>query len=160
MNSPLLVSCNSIGYLSAMMQHATPASILLGLLLVAGGCSKTKVVETQLPVTQERLLKLGLAYSQFCTQHKKPPTQLADLKASLGNTESSLTGDDGKPFTICWGVDFSKPIGTGQQPVVVAYESTGRDGKRYVLTTARNVQHLTDAEFRASNFPPGHKPQP
>jgi hypothetical protein len=143
-----------------MKQRAAPALILLGLLLAGTGCSKTKVVEIPLPVSQERLLKIGLVYSQFCTQYKKPPTQLADLKASLGNTESTLMGDDGKPFTICWGVDFAKPVGTGQQPVVVAYESTGRDGKRYVLTTARNVQHLTDTEFRASNFPSGHKPQP
>ena len=141
-----------------MKQRATPALILFGLLLVAAGCSKTKVVETQLPVSQERLLKIGLVYSQYCTRHKKPPTQLADLKALLGNTESTLSGDDGKPFTICWGVDFAKPVGTGQQPVVVAYETAGRDGKRYVLTTARNVQHLTDTEFRASNFPQGHKP--
>jgi hypothetical protein len=141
-----------------MSWTAACAAIILS--LSSTGCTPVKVVDTPLPVAKERLLKLGQAYGQYCTQHSKPPTQLTDLKSFQMTGDAVQSPDDGKPFVICWGVDFTKPIGQGQQPTVVAYETTGKDGKRYVLTTARNVQHLTDAEFRASTFPPGHKPQP
>jgi hypothetical protein len=116
-------------------------------MMVAVVSSSPKVVDTPLAVGRERLLKLGQAYSPYCTQHKKPPSQQADLKAALTTADALQSPDDGKPFVVCWGVDLNKPIAPKEQPTVVAYEATGANGKRYVLTTARNVVHLSDAEF-------------
>jgi len=140
-----------------MPKRAELRFLLFGLsLFVVCGCSSPKVVETQLPIAQERLLKLGQAYGQYCTQHKKPPAKPADLKAILGDADAFISPDDGQPFHICWGIDFGKPA---NPPLVVAYEKNGRDGRRYVLTTARNVLHMVEPEFRTANFPPGHHPQ-
>jgi hypothetical protein len=110
------------------------------------------------------LLKIGQSYREFNRKNGRPPKSAAELepliKARDGGADAFQSAHDGRPFEIFWNLDVLKPRAPGQNRPVLAYEVEGKDGVRWVLTTLGSVEHVTAAEFRESNFPPGHQPPP
>jgi hypothetical protein len=61
---------------------------------------------------------------------------------------------DGGDFVVVWGLNLdSAPPDT-----VVAYERTGADGKRMVVTSTAEVREVTPEEFANLKFPADHQP--
>jgi hypothetical protein len=125
------------------------------------GCS-SKNLGQPLSETEEHLYALGKAYIQASSQLNRGPKNFSEIKSFLA---ADAPGDllrspnDGEEFVILWGVDFNKLPPVGGDPYYVgAYEKTGKNGKRFVLRFPIGVVTITDEEFKAAKFPPGHKP--
>jgi hypothetical protein len=151
-----------------MVSEDSPDTVRFGLMLAAVatfvGCSKEVRVEAKLDATHERLMRIGSAYVQFNTKNKRPPKSAEDIKPLLrayGNFEELLRSPrDGEPYVICWGVDLLVPPKWAKTTPVLACEQRGAQGKRYVLTTLRSVEQLSDEQFNQASFPPGHQRPP
>jgi len=133
--------------------------------LVVHGCSGSSTpicVDTPLDPTHEKLMKIGMAYVRFSSSRRRPPQSWADLQPILAETESAgepwRSARDAQPLVVCWGVDLSKPPAWAKTTPVLAYEKKGAEGSRYVLTAVRSVELMSDKDFRAASFPPGHDP--
>jgi hypothetical protein len=121
------------------------------------GCGPGKPVEVSSPASYQNLKSISLAYFDATAKLGRPPGNLNDLMPFLkkqGDPAVLLRSpDDGKDYTILWGVD----VRAAKPPYpVLAYEQEGKDGKRFVLE-GRNVARVTNDEFKKAPFPPGHK---
>jgi hypothetical protein len=58
-----------------------------------------------------------------------------------------------------WNIDLREPQTWAQSTPVLAYEKTGVNGKRFVRTIMGSVEELSEQEFAAASFPPGHTPE-
>jgi hypothetical protein len=141
------------------------AALLLLACFAAHGCSDSSTpisVDMPLDPTHERLMKIGGAYTLFTTRHKQPPKSWDDLRPILAESENAdrpwSSDRDGQPLVVCWGVDVLKPSARAKATPVLAYEKQGAGGNRYVLTTVRSVELMSEKEFREASFPPGHIP--
>jgi hypothetical protein len=138
--------------------------VLFGVLIAAAsGCGPGEVhAQRETDPAKERLLAVMRAYGLFSTFEHGPPDSANDLRPILakdGQTDDVFVSPrDGQPFVVCWGFDLSAPKPPGSPPLVLAYEKTGKDGQRYVLTTFRQVELVSDEDFRKREFPPGFKP--
>ena len=134
----------------------------LALIVGCGGSSTPMQVDVPLDSAHEKLMKIGAAYVRYSTSNRKPPQAWKDLQPILAETENAdqpwRSPRDGEPFVICWDVDLSKPPAWAKSTPVLAYEAKGADGHRWVLTTVRSVELMSDEEFRAASFPPGRQP--
>jgi hypothetical protein len=126
------------------------------------GCSSKHTNQQPLSETEERLYTIGKAYIQASAQLNRGPKTISEIKSFL---PADAPGDllrspnDGEEFVILWGVDFNKLPPVDADPFYIgAYEKTGKSGKRYVLRFPIGVVSMTDEEFKAAKFPPGHKP--
>jgi hypothetical protein len=127
---------------------AVPLWVLLPLAALAAGCSGGSA---RPPFTSEENLRLiGVAYQQASAKVGHPPHDVEELKPTLkryGDPETLLVSPgDGKPFTIRWGTPALRPGPGGTRPVL-AYESDGVEGKKYVLDNMLAVKQMTDAEL-------------
>ncbi|HKM56664.1 MAG TPA: hypothetical protein VJY33_24890 [Isosphaeraceae bacterium] len=128
-----------------------------------GGCSSgPNIVTAKLAPSHDNLMKIGAAYVRFNTENARPPTRAEDLHLILqelgGSLDTILTSpNDGQPYVICWGVDLLQPPTWAKSTPVLAYESEGKNGTRYVLTTLRSVVKMTKPDFEQASFPPGHQ---
>lgn len=122
----------------------------------AAGCSPTPKVEQANP---ENLEKIQAAYLKAFKETGKPPQKAEDLQPYLApgdNLEEILRSkNDGQPFVIIWGTVPGDPH--RGRPLVLGYEKEGRDGTRFVFTSA-GVMQMKDADFANANFPEGHNP--
>lgn len=100
-------------------------------------------------------------YGRYLGQHQgKPPASEAEFKkyveaqspqdlANLGVTDPAklwISSRDNQPYVIVYG-DVSGPPGPAGKPVV-AYESKGVGGKRYVASSLGAVDEVDEARFR------------
>ena len=105
--------------------------------------------------------------AQDAVQFRRPTQKRDDLLVVLqGEAGQPSPADilkspnDGEEYVIVWGVNFRElGIKRGNVDVVIAYEKRGREGKRYVLKPPTQVIEMTDTEFKAASFPPGHTPE-
>jgi hypothetical protein len=140
--------------------------LVLGLLCswaVLAGCSSSSptTVLARLDPTQEKLIKIKLAYSHFLSEKGTPPRSAEDLRpllASGGDNPDDIlrSSRDAQPFVICWGVDINAKLPWAKTVPVLAYEKEGVGGSRYVLTAVRSIGLMSEQEFREASFPPGH----
>jgi len=159
----------------AIAPHVSPATlpvnrmqnsamVLASLAISLGGCflQSQNTAERPIDATQERLLQISQAYRQFNTQTNRPPKSAVELQPifkRLGAGQDVLISPrDNESFEIFWGVNLSVPPSWAKSRPILAHEKHGKDGSRYVLTTLRRVELLTDEQFAASSFPPGHEP--
>lgn len=119
--------------------------------LVLMGCSNDKK-PVELTKDEEAIKNVGLAYRDASNALKRGPANLNELKPYLkkyGDPEQLLISpNDGQPYEIIWGI---VPLRQSQSAFLkrfLAYEKTGKDGKRYALDFMMNVHHLDDEEFR------------
>jgi hypothetical protein len=135
------------------MIQIVKAAGAVGLALVfLSGCSSNK--QPHEPSKEEDAISLvGRAYRDASLALKRGPKSLNELKPYLkkhGDPDHSLVSpNDGQPYQIIWGVIPSRPSRSSAENRVLAYEQTGKDGKRYVLDCMLKVHHLTDSEFSA-----------
>lgn len=99
-------------------------------------------------------------YGRYVGQHQgKPPGNEAEFRkyveaqgatdlANLGVTDPAklwISSRDGQPYVILYG-PVAGPPGPAGMPVV-AYESKGSGGKRYVASSLGAVDEVSDARF-------------
>lgn len=120
------------------------------------------MVAQQMDPAQDRLLKLAAAYRQVNLDRGAPPRRGAEIEPLLkerGEGQEIFTSPrDGEPFVIAWGTEMMQFPIVADTPTILAYETSGKDGKRFVLMTAGNVELLDDAEFMEGRFPKGYEP--
>jgi hypothetical protein len=152
--------------LTVFAAHARTAAAVLGA-FVAGliaGCGSTTTYDSPTPPseTQKRLNSLGDVYLRSTMRHNRPPKSLLDLAQTLKDTQMKAddvlkSADDGQPFEIVWGVDLRSLQATGSDIPIVAFEKTGKDGKRHVLRGRSEILLMTESELRSGKFPDGYK---
>jgi hypothetical protein len=134
---------------------------------MCGGCRKADPPSAQDDKSIERLQQIWAAYSQAAGKLGRPPANAMELHEFLKNAPGNpapedvlRSPDDNENYVIIYGVDFGQLARTtGNVDVVIAYEAKGKNGKRHVLKPQSIVRVVTDAEFQALKFPPGHQPQ-
>ena len=132
-------------------------------LAVLAGCSGGPPPNDVDP-TQERLVKIGLAYREYCDRQMKAPAGAEDLnpllKAQGADDTVWNSARDQQPFVVVWGLDLRQPpVWAGDKLPVLAYERLGKSGKRFVRTIHGATLEMSAAEFTAAAFPPGHTPE-
>lgn len=150
--------------------HLSQLALALGLLLasVAGCGGSPAVVNVQEDKSAQNLQQIGAAYSMAAIKLGRPPRDANDLKEILKNgpgnpdPETILRSpDDNEPYVIVWNVNFMEVAkARGNVDVILAYEAKGKNGKRHVLKPPAQIIVMTDEQFRAAAFPPGHTPAP
>jgi len=121
-------------------------------LLFLSGCSSSKPI-TELSKEEQAISLVGRAYRDASMALRRGPKSIQELKPYLkkyGDPDQSLVSpNDGQPYQIVWGLTPARPARSAVDNPILAYEQTGKDGKRYVLDYMLKVHHLTDKEFTA-----------
>lgn len=142
----------------------TLCALMAGLSAVGCGGGAPPAVEASR--SEVNLQRIGAAYAAVAARGR-PPRKAADLVRDLqsGPDQSNPSDifrspNDNQEYVIVWGVDFRALAMQrgGNLDVVLAYERAGKDGKRWVLKPPALVSLMTEDEFRAAPFPPGHTP--
>lgn len=131
-------------------------ALCFAFLVGCGGGDKPSAPQITDP-THLALEKIGDAYIRA----NGPPKSKADLLPILkhfGKPDEVLKSpNDGQEFIIVYGVELRMLKATGNDVPVVAFEKSGKGGKRYVLRGRNSVSQLSDSELRAATFPAGYK---
>ncbi len=99
--------------------------------------------------------KIGSAYIRGTPKTK---AELLSIFKSCNHPKELLVSpSDGQEFIIVYGVELKGLKVTGAQLPIVAFEKSGKDGKRYALRGMNTVVQLTEAELKSSVFPDGYK---
>jgi hypothetical protein len=146
--------------------------LLLGTALAGCSPSATRQPAPLTPV-EENLKHIGEAYRDASVKLQRAPANIEEIKPYLtkyGDPDTFLRSpNDGQPYQIVWGIIVlhyspgakgqpAGPLGPGGMPyMVLAYEQTGAQGKRYVLDAMLKVKTMSDEEFAKVDFPPGHQ---
>jgi hypothetical protein len=130
----------------AMTSRLACRAIMLLATASMAGCARDQADRS---AVERNLGLIGVAYSRLSAN--KPPRSAEDLKPTLkqfGNPDELLVSpNDGQPYTIRWEVRCFRPGPDGANPVL-AHESIGAEGKKYVLDNMLHVQHMTEAELQ------------
>jgi len=104
----------------------------------------------------DNLSKIQRAYDLAVKSLGRPPARVEELRPFLkdaGDPDQILRSPrDGQPYVVLCGVDFRKLRIDSIPPPIMAYEDTGKDGKRYVLTVM-GVMPMSNAEFAKAKLP-------
>jgi hypothetical protein len=143
-----------------MQMRASGWGVVLALAL---GCSQSpNVVINEMDPAQDQLLKIATAYHQVNLDRGTPPRSPAEIKSALASRgdgpEVLISPRDGKPFVIAWGTEIAQIEVDVENPTIMAYEKLGKDGRRFALMTAGNVQLLSDEQIAAARFAKGIGP--
>ena len=128
---------------------------LIFMLLGCGGQEKPSTITTDPTVIA--LDKLGSAYIRGTPPPKTKAELLSILKSCNHPKGLLISPSDGQEFIIVYSVELKGLKVTGAQLPIVAFEKTGKDGKRYALRGMNTVVQLTEAELKSSVFPDGYK---
>jgi hypothetical protein len=124
--------------------------------LFLAGCSSHKG-PAQLNKDEEALVQVGLAYRDASNALKRGPESIKELKTYLkkyGDPDALLVSPrDGQPYQIVWGLLPLRPTKTAQMKRFLAYEKSGKDGKRYALDFMMKVYLLSEEEFTQMQRP-------
>ena len=138
------------------------------------GCERQPIiVETVLPVSHLRLMKINSAYSNFADRFGRAPRNANELLPFLATenttedtmeqvSETLLVASSGHPFVICYEAEPMGDLSWAKSTPVLAYEKTpgtqAGEAKRWVLTLTGAIFQMSETEFREASFPPGHVP--
>ena len=138
-------------------------SFIIGLFSLLGvvsqGCSSPPVMSESQDDAFGKMMAIQECYLQHSMQNGRAPTSIEDLQTTLSEAgydknEILKSSRDGSELTVHWGV---MPDVQTTEPVVIGYEGNSQEGRRVVMTST-GVWLMTDDEFYASSFPPGHQP--
>jgi hypothetical protein len=119
-------------------------------LLAVLGCSSAKG-PGELRPEEKAIVTVGLAYRDASAALKRGPANLEELTPYLkkyGDPDQLLVSpSDGQPYQIIWGLIPSRPAKSFQTQRLLAYEKSGKDGKRYALDCMLKVHHVSDKEL-------------
>ena len=128
---------------------------ILPIVMLAGCGSGDKPSTITTDPTIIALDKLGGAYIRGTPKTK---AELLSILKSCNHPKGLLISpSDGQEFIIVYSVELKGLKVTGAQLPIVAFEKTGKDGKRYALRGMNTVVQLTEAELKSSVFPEGYK---
>lgn len=125
---------------------------LANLICVLGlaGCSESGPRTDDAELNLRRIVQ---AYEQ--ASFPRLPANVGDLKGQfkeLGDKRDPevilRSPRDGQPYVIL----FGRPLDSSNRTTILAYEKSGKDGKRYVVMLSRDIKLLTEEEFAAANF--------
>jgi len=130
------------------------------------GCGSSAPVVIEEDASRQNLQRIGVAYAQVSAKLNRPPRDLRELSDAIAEgPEKILAGEvlrspnDGEEYVVVMNVDFRQlAMARGNVDVVIAYEKRGKNGRRYVLKPPTHVLVMSDEEFKAASFPPGHQP--
>jgi hypothetical protein len=125
------------------------------MLLGCGDQEKPSTITTDPTIIA--LDKLGGAYIRGTPPPKTKAELLSIFKSCNHPKELLISPNDGQEFIIVYGVELKGLKVTGAQLPIVAFEKTGKDGKRYALRGMNTVVHLTEAELKSSVLPEGYQ---
>jgi len=125
------------------------------MLLGCGSAEKPSTITTDPTIIA--LDKLGSAYIRGTPPPKTKAELLSIFKSCNHPKELLISPNDGQEFIIVYGVELKGLKVSGAQLPVVAFEKSGKDGKRYALRGMNTVVQLTEAELKSSVFPDGYK---
>lgn len=132
----------------------TVALLLLSFFFI--GCGGEKIEPITTDPTIIALDKIGGAYIRGTPPPKTKADLLAIFKISNFPKELLISPNDGQEFIIVYDVELKGlKVGDAQLPVV-AFEKSGKDGKRYVLRGMNTIVQLTDDQLKSSVFPAGY----
>jgi hypothetical protein len=118
--------------------------------IVLMGCSNDKK-PAELTQDEEAIKNVGLAYRDASSALRRGPANVNELKPYLkkyGDPDKLLvSANDGQPYEIVWRMMPLRPSKEAFSKPFLAYEKTGKDGKRYAVDIMMKVHHLDDAEF-------------
>jgi hypothetical protein len=119
-------------------------------LLIAMGCSSARQPGDLSP-EEKAITNVGLAYRDASAALRRGPAsaeELAPFLKKYGDPDQVLVSpNDGQPYHIVWGLIPSRPDKRFQTQRLLAYEESGKDGKRYALDCMLKVHRLTDKEI-------------
>jgi len=130
---------------------------ILSIVMLVGCGSGDKPSAITTDPTIIALDKLGGAYIRGTPPPKTKAELLAIFKSCNHPKELLISPSDGQEFIIVYGVELKGLKVTGAQLPIVAFEKSGKDGKRYALRGMNTVVQLTEAELKSSVFPEGYK---
>lgn len=139
--------------------YHTRLCVLVGALVVGCGEQPAEVV-ADVPETQSRLMAIRRAYVAFTESNSRPPRSDKELLSQLGEGQGAgaLTSPrDGQPLKIFYGFDVRQDLdatAVGQTLPALAYEQTGADGARWVLTVSGAIHELGEEDFAKVTPPP------
>jgi len=142
------------------------SAVLLGALVIgsgSSGCSSQPVSAEDEATTDLR--EIARAYEVVIAASNRPPRELEQIKKVLTDlhTDGLVTDDpedvlisprDGQPYVIIMGA----AAGDENPKDILAYESKGAGGVRYVLLMSHDVRQMTVDEFNQATFATGHEP--
>lgn len=112
--------------------------------------------------TADHLRKIGQAFDLAIDKNRRPPRNTEELRPFLKPLTQQDDPDaflrspnDGLPYMIVFGVHIDKE---DDSAALFAHEQKGAGGKRYVITVARIVKEMTDADFSRATYAGGKKP--
>lgn len=130
---------------------------ILPIVMLVGCGSGDKPSSITTDPTIIALDKLGGAYIRGTPPPKTKAELLAIFKSCNHPKELLISPSDGQEFIIVYSVELKGLKVTGAQLPIVAFEKTGKDGKRYALRGMNTVVQLSEAELKSSVFPEGYK---
>jgi len=130
---------------------------ILSIVMLVGCGSGDKPSAITTDPTIIALDKLGGAYIRGTPPPKTKAELLSIFKSCNHPKELLISPSDGQEFIIVYGVELKGLKVTGAQLPIVAFEKSGKDGKRYALRGMNTVVQLTEAELKSSVFPEGYK---
>jgi hypothetical protein len=146
------------------MKCAVPTWLFLVATPLAGAVGCSSAVQPREDETTMDLRHIARAYGVIQSAHNRPPKDVDEIKAILtdlhagqlsGPPDEVLTSArDGQPYVIVLTVNLGSAPGND----IFIYEQVGKDGSRYVMTTALEVRQVPDAEFAQASFAKGHRP--
>jgi hypothetical protein len=138
-------------------------SALLLVSCVLPGCAPAHPPPREQDASEENLLLIYQAYKMAEIRTKHIPEKLDDIRSHFVDEDPAtiLTSpNDDEPYVILWGTSTilrppasKKPgdagtVASPNQLPLLAYEKTGKAGRRYALNIAGKVATLTEDEFK------------
>jgi hypothetical protein len=129
-------------------------ALALGILYIQSGGLALGVKPGQLSPTEKQLMGIAALYRGYCAAFGKPPPNMQALKAwgekldkrklahfEIDNVETLFVSErDGQPFVLV-------RLPRGPAPVL-AHETIGAHGKRFVISSEGSVEELDEARFQ------------
>jgi hypothetical protein len=121
------------------------------------GCAeKSRGPEENKAANHLRKIAQAFDLAQYKGSAPKNAEEIKPLLKQLSKDEEPdamlRSPNDGEPYEVAWGARLDRQT---DLKAILAYEKKGVDGKRYVITVARIVLQMNDADFEAATFVQG-----
>ena len=140
-----------------MSRLLTLAMLMLYIQLV--GCNQGPIADQSQGDSFVQLRAIHQAYIEFSDATGKAPESAQDLERILMKANQDpetifVSASDGQPFVIHWG---AQPLTATTEPTVIAYESSGKNKQRMVMTSM-GIMAMSEHELSNARFPAGFSP--
>ncbi len=133
--------------------------LLIYSILATTGCQQQAPLPASVGNSFEKLTALQSCYLTYCQQRNSAPRALGDLEPLLKQTPFDITEiltspHAGSEIVVLWN---ALPDMQSATPLVIGYETSCFEEQRMVMTS-QGVIMMSEHDFQAAKFPPGHRP--